>query len=171
MDIQRASAHPDWCYTTDLFLRYAYLAWLVLYFMLSNLRFEYEPPSGWAAVFDLTQSLCAFVAAVCLGFVLPAGTIASITDSLYAFAAANAAIAVLAGLSLLVGGGRAIMRLRKWGFALSFVGALVSMLAAAFQPGRVLYLLTIFLLAGTLVALWGVLASFGTIRICQLKKA
>lgn len=167
LDIQRMSLHPEWLYTADVFLRYAFLAWFVFYFLLSNMRLEYEPLSRGMATFDIVQSLCAFVAAVCLGFVLPTKDLAIRPDSSASFAAANVAIAVLAALSLCVGGGRAITTLRLSGLSAAAVG----FIASVWQPVGPLQAGNRVIVSAALAFLWVILASFRRIRICQLRKS
>jgi hypothetical protein len=164
IDVQKASLHPDWCYTADLLLSYGYFGWLIAYFFLSNLRLEYETPTTWAVIFDVTQSLCAFIAALCLGFVLPSRDFSSFPRSSGSFVAANAAIAILAVLSLSFGGGLAIMRLR-W---IALCASIIAIVAGLCQPFGTLHTLNRAIVSVMLAVLCVVLASFGYIRVCQL---
>lgn len=164
-DIQHLALQPDWRYTLDVFLRYGYLAWFVFYFFLSNLRFEYEPPTVRSTVFDVTQSFGAFVAAVCLGFLLSGRDSNSFTRSSLAFAAANAAIVLLAGFAMSFGGGRAMTILRRAGLA----AATVALIASVCQPFGPLRIINGTFVTLMLAVLWLVLLSFRAIRICELK--
>src|SRR5437016_11087760 len=59
-------AHPPSCrFVVDLLMRYVYLVWFIVYFLVSNLG-EGEPEKGDVA-FDVTQSAASFAAAFALG--------------------------------------------------------------------------------------------------------
>jgi hypothetical protein len=100
LDIQTVSSTPDWPYTLDLFLRYGYAWWLLVYFFMSSFSTEEEVDHlKKDLMYDVVQSVFSLGAIYCLGFVS--------RDSpdlrhhwFIGYLGANAAIFLIGGLSL-----------------------------------------------------------------------
>lgn len=69
-DLRGTSLSPDWPYTVDLFVRYGYLIWMLLYFFMSANNAEEDEQRPWRELgFGIAQSICALYSQYWLGFV------------------------------------------------------------------------------------------------------
>ncbi|MGA8086270.1 MAG: hypothetical protein WCA10_03125 [Terracidiphilus sp.] len=97
--LREFSLHPNWAYSIDLFVRYLYLSWFLMYFFISNLENENaKTVRGKDVSFDVLQSGGALVGAYMLGFVVP--TVSFTVQAAYLFT--NAAILVICLFSLIL---------------------------------------------------------------------
>ena len=95
--LHQISSTPDWVYTFDLFIRYGYLAWFLIYFFMSNLRID--PTNANELRFDVIQSFASLTALVFLDFVVP-GTGIPLGEYWWAVTIANLTIIIIASLAL-----------------------------------------------------------------------
>jgi len=96
--IQQSSLSPNWFYTLDLFVRYGYLLWLLVYFFMSNLRID-QTSEKKDLPFDVIQSLVSWITLVALDFVVPGKGIPH-DRFRWAVTVANLTIIIIAGLAL-----------------------------------------------------------------------
>jgi hypothetical protein len=93
------SSNFDCDYTIDLFIRYVYVVWLLVYFFISNLNNNRSSSiTNQDIIFDIIQSIAALTAVYYLGFVssgLEVGSFAS-----YAWASGSIFIICLSSLIL-----------------------------------------------------------------------
>src|SRR5689334_23022789 len=68
--LHQVSSTPNWIYTLDLFGRYGYLLWLLVYFFISNFRIDQSEHEK-DLQFDVIQSVVSLSALVALDFVVP----------------------------------------------------------------------------------------------------
>jgi hypothetical protein len=159
-------AHPPSCgFVIDLFLRYAYLSWFIVYFLISNLGDD-KIKKGDVA-FDIIQSLSSFAAAFALGIAVR-GEGFQFDRSSDAFAFANGAILAICFFSLVFFIPRDHWRpqyklhlLRIGGAITAATGLMVSW-TNSLSPARLLAL------AATQLILWALLYQFGRMRINAL---
>jgi hypothetical protein len=159
LDLRQLAYPPDWLYTADLLMRYGYLAWFIGYFFSSNLRTKAEAIKKGEIAFEILQTLCSFAAAFLLGFVVPGMGFGYDASSL-AFLSANAAIVVLCGFSLCLGGEWPIVWLRGAGLVL----AVLAMSWISLGPGGIHGVPVLVGLAAILVTLFVLLLSYGRYR-------
>jgi len=95
--LHQISSTPDWVYTFDLFIRYGYLIWFLVYFFMSNLRID--PANLNELSFDVIQSFVSLTAVVFLDFVVP-GTGIPLREYWWAVTIANLTIIIIASLAL-----------------------------------------------------------------------
>ncbi len=165
----RTLAHPPSSrFVVDLFLRYAYLSWFIVYFLVSNLGDD-DLEKGDLA-FDIIQSVSSFAAAFALGIAVR-GEGFQFDRSSDAFAFANGAILIIClsslGFFLPRDGWRnhsSLHLLRIGGAVTAAIGVAVSW-TDSLSPRRM------FALAGTQLILWLLLYQFGRIRVNKLPAA
>lgn len=104
--------------TVDLVLRYLYLLWLIVYFFLSNLKLDYEAVTPGLVLYDLMQTICAFIAAFAFGFVMPGKGISCLRSAL-AFEIADVTIFLICLCAIPFGGGKVVKSLRVTGACIS----------------------------------------------------
>ena len=100
-DLRGTSLSPYWPYTVDLFVRYGYLMWMMLYFFISAYityitRKDKEHPNR-VLVFGIAQSISALCSQYWLGFV----QIGEPGGGRPGYLMANIAIVLISSLSLL----------------------------------------------------------------------
>ena len=136
-------------YTLNIYLRYGYLLWLLLYFFASNLRVQSRgnEPDRHDILFDVVQSASALTAAYFLDFITT-----SEHRGVAVFAWPNAAIIVISGLALCLFKGDGKQTIRVAGFLLALVSATFAILGTN-HPSKVMGALTV-LLALLFVVLW-----------------
>jgi hypothetical protein len=143
--------HLGWDAAGDLLLRYAYLLWLLGYFLISSVgldRPQYTP-SRKDIGYDVVQSVAALAAAYFLGFLQ--------LDTSYGwikFAFANLAILVICGLSLKWFREKAtegVNALRWYGVAISLTALLVPLIPQPEWVRRCVFGVTLVLLVWVLV--------------------
>lgn len=96
--IQQSSLSPNWFYTLDLFIRYGYLLWLLVYFFMSNLRID-QTNEKKELSFDVIQSLASWTTLVALDFVVPGKGLPH-DQFRWAVTVANLTIILIAALAL-----------------------------------------------------------------------
>src|ERR1043166_9163795 len=121
----------DPTYTAELFIRYGYIMLFLGYFFMTTWKNEWEAdkkedgvPGRRDLIFDVCQSIASLTALYFLGFV---GSVKDLKEG--AYIAANAAMLVICGLSLLLFGtgwfatsSKKLNRLRWFGASVSFLG-------------------------------------------------
>lgn len=155
----------DLNYTLDIFLRYAYLLWLLSYFFVSNLKFEADiMPDTRDLFFDVVQSVASLTAAFFLDFLVNN----SEHRGILTFAWPNAAILVICFLALILfkndpAPGK--QKLRAWGCILSGVSLTIVVSSSIVnRPTSILALLFLMLMF-----LFLVLFLFLLVRVRGLK--
>ena len=96
--VRQASLTPDWPYTLDLFTRYGYLLWLLVYFFMSNFRIDQSDDRN-DLRFDVIQSVASLTALVSLDFVV-SGYGIPVGHYAWAITVANVTILIIASLAL-----------------------------------------------------------------------
>jgi len=97
--VQQASLAPNWSYTVELFIRYGYLLALLVYFFMSNLRFEHSFHQR-DLPFDVIQSVASWTTLIALDFVVPGYGI-PMGQYRSAVTVANVTILVIAAFALM----------------------------------------------------------------------
>jgi len=158
LDLKDWSGPADYLYTFDLFIRYGYLLWLIGYFFVSNHLVD-NKPERFDVFYEVLQSICSFVAAFALGFVVrnegfPYGA------SAWAFDIANATIFVICGLALLM------FWDSDWNInLLRGIGALLALVSMWLPTKGVMALPPLLELAVLQLGLWVLLFLYGRLRI------
>jgi hypothetical protein len=96
--LRQTSLTPDWPYTLDLFTRYGYLLWLLIYFFMSNFRIDQSDDRN-DLKFDVIQSVASLTALVGLDFVV-SGYGIPLGHYPWAITVANVTILIIASLAL-----------------------------------------------------------------------
>ena len=122
--IRQTSLTPDWPYTLDLFTRYGYLVWLLVYFFMSNFRID-QSDNEKDLKFDVIQSVISLTALVALDFVVPGQGIPLGRFS-WAITVANATIIIIASLALRWFPHADLRNLRLAGVVLAIVSIVVA---------------------------------------------
>jgi hypothetical protein len=117
----------DWPYTPDLFIRYGYLLWLLVYFFISNLRID-QSNAVHDLPYDVIQSV--FSLGALPGQGIPLGSYSG------AITVANVAIIIIAGLALMWYPEQQLKKLRVAGLLLAAFSILV-----AWMPFSAVYVL------------------------------
>lgn len=126
------STSISWEYTADVLLRFAYAAWFLAYFFLSNLDNEAATPDERAVAFDVVQSIASLGAIYCFGFAVT-GRGFSEEQPGPSLAAANVAVGVVCLFSVLFYGTVTPQHnlLRLCGLAVAAIGVLVGVSVSA----------------------------------------
>ena len=122
--LQQVSLTPNWLYTLDLFTRYGYLLWLLIYFFMSNLRIGQSDDKK-DLPFDVIQSLLSWTTLVVLDFVVTGYGIPPGQRWWVAVTVANATILIIAILALQWFPDNKLKSIRKTGIALAIASIIV----------------------------------------------
>jgi hypothetical protein len=122
----------DWPYTPDLFIRYGYLLWLLVYFFISNLRID-QSNAVHDLPYDVIQSVFSLGALFGLDFIVPGQRIPL---GSYSGAITVANVAIIAGLALMWYPEQQLQKLRVAGLLLAAFSILV-----AWMPFSAVYVL------------------------------
>jgi hypothetical protein len=75
VDVPSRAWPPDWAFTVDRFVRYGYLLWLTVYFLIAGVENKQSvnanQPRSCDIAYDAVTYVCAFSAAVFMGFIVP----------------------------------------------------------------------------------------------------
>jgi len=149
--IRQTSMTPDWPYTLDLFTRYGYLLWLLVYFFMSNLRIDQSEKAN-ELKYDVIQSVVSLAALVGLDFVV-SGQGIPVGSYSWAITVANAAILIIAGLALKWFPDGNLRKLRVAGLMLAAVSIFI-----AWTPFSAMHVLLV--VGGLELVLLGVLCAY-----------
>jgi hypothetical protein len=173
----------SWAFDLNRFdraVRYAYLAWLVSYFLVASvsnklasehaIKSRKLPPwsskskasevPGWIDIaYDIIQSIGSFVAAACLGFILPGGERHAISD----YTVTVAAIFVIFALAWFFFRGTRpdVNRIRVGGMLVSIGAIVVGVSEQRLGMGRVTIIATFAIIQ---LSLWCLLAAYVRVR-------